>query len=266
MPSPGRRTLRRRLDTELVERGLATSRAAAQDVISRGLVAVEGVPTPKPATMVSSNQGVAMVPGDRRWVSRGGEKLDAALRAFGLEIGGLRCLDVGASTGGFTHVLLARGAESVVALDVGYGQLAWNLRRDPRVRVVERTNFRHVDPAAIGAPFDAIVVDVSFIGIEAIARKLHDCGSVGTELVVLVKPQFEVGKERVQRGGLVTDPAAHRDAISGVAAALTDHGWAPTSLIASPITGTKGNREFLLHAVHGGSPSLTGAEIDGAVA
>ncbi|MEX2322551.1 MAG: TlyA family RNA methyltransferase [Acidimicrobiia bacterium] len=266
MPSPGRRILRRRLDTELVERGLATSRAAAHDVISRGLVAVEGVPTPKPATMVSSNQSVAVVTGDHRWASRGGEKLDAALRACGLDIAGRRCLDVGASTGGFTDVLLERGAQSVVALDVGYGQLAWNLRRDPRVRVVERTNFRYVDPAAIGAPFDVIVVDVSFIGISAIARKLHDCGSAGTDLVVLVKPQFEVGKERVQRGGLVTDPAAHRDAISGVAGALTDHGWAPRSLIASPITGAKGNREFFLHAVLRGSTALTAAEIDRAVA
>jgi 23S rRNA (cytidine1920-2'-O)/16S rRNA (cytidine1409-2'-O)-methyltransferase len=199
-------------------------------------------------------------------VSRGGEKLDAALRAFGLDIAGRHCLDVGASTGGFTDVLLARGAESVVALDVGYGQLAWNLRSDPRVQVVERTNVRHVDPAAIGAPFDVIVVDVSFIGISAIARKLHDCASTATDLVVLVKPQFEVGKERVQRGGLVTDPAAHRDAISGVGDALIDHGWAPRSLIASPITGAKGNREFLLHAILGGSAALTAAAIDRAVA
>lgn len=266
MPSPGRRILRRRLDTELVERGLAISRAAAHDVISRGLVAVEGVPTPKPATMVSSDQSVAVATGERQWVSRGGEKLDGALRGFGLDVAGRHCLDVGASTGGFTDVLLARGAESVVALDVGYGQLAWNLRSDPRVKVVERTNFRHVDPDAIGAPFEIIVVDVSFIGISAIARKLHDCASSGTDLVVLVKPQFEVGRKLVQRGGLVTDPTAHRDAISGVADALTDHGWAPRSLIASPITGAKGNREFLLHAVFGGSTTLSDEEIDGAVA
>ncbi|HUG75087.1 MAG TPA: TlyA family RNA methyltransferase [Acidimicrobiia bacterium] len=266
MPSPGRRILRRRLDTELVERGLATSRAAAHDVISRGLVAVEGVPTPKPATMVTSNQSVAVATRDHRWVSRGGEKLDAALQAFSLDIAGRRCLDVGASTGGFTDVLLARGAESVVALDVGYGQLAWNLRSDPRVLVVERTNFRHVDPSTIGAPFDVIVVDVSFIGIGAIARKLHDSGSAGTDLVVLVKPQFEVGKERVQRGGLVTDPVAHRDAITGVTDALTDHGWSPRSLIPSPITGAKGNREFLLHAVLGGTTALTADEVDRAVA
>lgn len=266
MPSPGRRILRRRLDTELVARGLATSRTAAHDVISRGLVAVEGVPTPKPATMVSPNQTVAVATEKQRWVSRGGEKLDAALQAFSLDVAGQRCLDVGASTGGFTDVLLARGAESVVALDVGYGQLAWSLRSDHRVRVVERTNVRHVDPAALGAPFDVIVVDVSFIGISAITSKLRDCASVGTDLVVLVKPQFEVGKERVQRGGLVTDAAAHRDAISGVADALTDHGWAPRSVVASPITGAKGNREFLLHAVLGGSTALSVDEIDGAVA
>jgi 23S rRNA (cytidine1920-2'-O)/16S rRNA (cytidine1409-2'-O)-methyltransferase len=266
MPSPGRRTLRRRLDTELVERGLAPTRAAAHDVISRGLVAVEGVPTPKPATMVTPKQNVAVTTGDHRWASRGGEKLDAALRAFSLDVAGRRCLDVGASTGGFTDVLLERGAESVVALDVGYGQLAWDLRSDSRVEVVERTNFRHVEPAAIGAPFDVIVVDVSFIGISAIARKLHDCAAPGTDLVVLVKPQFEVGRDRVQRGGLVTDPEAHRDAIAGVADALGEQGWGLTSLTPSPITGAKGNREYLLHAVLGAPTTLTAGTIERAVA
>lgn len=228
-------------------------------------MAVEGVPTPKPATMITTDQSVAVVPTDRRWVSRGGEKLAAALEAFTLDVVGRRCLDVGASTGGFTDVLLDRGAASVVALDVGYGQIAWKLRSDPRVDVVERTNVRHVDPAAIGGPFDVIVVDVSFIGLGAIARKLHDCGAPGTDLVVLVKPQFEVGKDRVRRGGLVTDPDAQRDAIRGVVDELTAHGWAPRAVIPSPITGAKGNREFLLHAVHGGASTLTDADVREAV-
>lgn len=189
--------------------------------------------------------------GERRWASRGGDKLAAAIGAFGLDVRGASALDVGASTGGFTDVLLHHGADRVVALDVGYGQLDWRLRQDPRVDVRERVNFRLVDPAAIGAPFDVIVIDVSFIGVTLLAPRIAACGRPGTDVVVLVKPQFEVGRTRVGRGGIVTDPEAHRDAVAEVARALSEAGVGSVGAIPSPILGSKRNREFLLHAVHG---------------
>lgn len=235
----------------MVERGLATSRSDAHRAIADGLVRVEGVAQPKAATMVAPGQAVSLVSDEPRWASRGGSKLVEALDRFDIDPSGCRALDVGASTGGFTDVLIQRGAAEVVALDVGYGQLAWHLREDPRVVVVERTNFRTVDPSDIGAPFDLIVVDVSFIGVGLLAPNLAACGVPGTVTVVLVKPQFEVGRHRVGSGGVVRDQGAHRDAIAAVARSLADHGIGPIAAAPSPILGAKGNREFLLHAVSG---------------
>jgi 23S rRNA (cytidine1920-2'-O)/16S rRNA (cytidine1409-2'-O)-methyltransferase len=182
--------------------------------------------------------------------------LDAALDHFGISVAARRALDVGASTGGFTDVLLHRGAESVTALDVGYGQLVWRLRTDPRVTVVDRTNFRTADIAALDAPFDVIVVDVSFISVGLLAAQLRAAGGPGTDYVVLVKPQFEVGREQVGGGGIVTDPALRGGAIRSVAAALADEGLGPLGVCRSPIEGSKGNVEFFLHLAHGAAGAL----------
>jgi 23S rRNA (cytidine1920-2'-O)/16S rRNA (cytidine1409-2'-O)-methyltransferase len=186
-----------------------------------------------------------------RFVSRGGLKLQAALDAFPITVAGRRALDVGASTGGFTDCLLQAGARRVVALDVGYGQLDWSLRNDSRVQVVERTNIRHADLAALGAPFDLVVADLSFIGLTTVAPHLAGAGHAATDHVLLVKPQFEVGRSLVERGGLVRDPAAHRQALAMVVEALAGVGVGAVGVIPSPITGAKGNREFLLWAREG---------------
>jgi 23S rRNA (cytidine1920-2'-O)/16S rRNA (cytidine1409-2'-O)-methyltransferase len=209
-------------------------------------VTVGGVPEPKAATLVAGETAIAVLDEPGRFVGRGGEKLQTALDAFPVSVTGASALDVGASTGGFTDCLLQAGAARVVALDVGYGQLHWRIRSDDRVAVVERTNFRHVDPAAIGAPFDVVVADVSFISVATIADRLAACGHPGTEYVILVKPQFEVGKELVGKGGIVRDPAVHRSAIVTAGAALQNHGIGILDAVPSPVMGAKGNREFLV--------------------
>jgi len=214
---------------------------------------VGGRPTPKPATLVSDDESILVDEG-HAWASRAGGKLSAALDRFDLSVAGRRALDVGASTGGFTDVLLARGASAIVALDVGYGQLLTRLAGDRRVTVVDRTNFRTVDPAAIGSPFDVVTMDVSFISAASLAPQLRACGVDGTDYVVLVKPQFEVGRDRVGRGGIVRDPDAHVDAVAAVVDALVAEDIAPLDAMPSPVTGAKGNREFLVHARLGGSP------------
>lgn len=203
---------------------------------------------------------------DPKWASRAGHKLAAALEALPVRVTGKRALDVGSSTGGFTDVLLHHGATAVTALDVGYGQLLWRLRRDPRVSVVDRTNFRYVHPEAIGAPFDVVTVDVSFISVVLLAERLAACGRAGTDYLVLVKPQFEAGKGRVGRGGLVTDPTVHAEAIERVASALAGADIGPVAVLASPITGATGNREFFLHARRGESGTLATAAVEEVVA
>jgi len=230
-----------------VRRGLADTRTAARDAIVGGKVVVGGRATAKPATLVAPDEPIEVAGSQAAWASRAGHKLAAALDRFGLDVSAANALDVGASTGGFTDVLLTRGAARVVALDVGYGQLLWRLRTDPRVVVVDRTNFRTADPAALGAPFDAVVVDVSFIGLSLVAPNLARAGRPGTDYVVLVKPQFEVGRSRVGAGGVVRDPQAHRDAVRTVAAALANAGIGVQGAMPSPISGAKGNREFLVH-------------------
>jgi 23S rRNA (cytidine1920-2'-O)/16S rRNA (cytidine1409-2'-O)-methyltransferase len=235
----------------LVRRGFAGSRTEAQRLIEVGSVVVGGRPLAKPSTMVAHDEQITVEPGDR-WASRAGAKLEAALEAFGIEVAGRRALDVGASTGGFTDVLLQRGAASVVALDVGYGQLIWRLATDPRVQVSDRTNFRTVAPADLGAPFDLVTMDVSFISAASLAGQLHASGASGTDYVVLVKPQFEVGRDLVGRGGIVRDPESHATAVRSVVRALANAGIAPRAAMPSPVLGAKGNREFLVAASLGG--------------
>lgn len=244
---------RRRLDAEMVRRGLVQSRTEAQRLITVGGVSVAGRPSARAATLVAPDDPI-VVTTESPWASRAGEKLAAALAAFGIEVPGCRALDVGASTGGFTDVLLATGAAQVTAVDVGYGQMVWRLRTDPRVVVHDRTNFRTVDVATLRAPFDLVVVDVSFISVTHLADNLTRAGRAGTDYVVLVKPQFEVGRAAIGSGGIVRDDAAREGAVTAVATALRSAGIAPRGLIRSPIRGTKGNVEFLLHAVRGGEP------------
>ncbi|MBI4260353.1 MAG: TlyA family RNA methyltransferase [Actinobacteria bacterium] len=238
---------RRRLDTELVRRGLAGSRTEAQDAVRSGRVLVGGRPTAKPSTLVSADEPVRLVGPPRRFVSRGGEKLDAGLDRFSVDPVGLDCLDAGASTGGFTDCLLRRGASRVVAVDVGYGQLSWTLREDPRVVAMERTNVR--DLRAEDLPFRprVTVADLSFISLGLVIPTLAGVTAEGGELILLVKPQFEAGPEAVGRGGVVRDPAVWRSVLEGVAGACRDAGVRPRAAMASPLLGPAGNVEFLLH-------------------
>ncbi len=237
---------RRRLDAELVRRGMVTSRAEAHRLIAVGGVTVGGRPAPRPATLVAPDDPITMA-ATAGWASRGGQKLAAALESFPIEVTGRRALDVGASTGGFTDVLLAAGAEQVVAVDVGYGQLLWRLRTDPRVVVHDRTNFRNADVFGLGAPFGVVVVDVSFISVRLLADRLAAAGEAGTDYVILVKPQFEAGRDAIGSGGIVRDPATQEGAVLAVAAGLSAVTIGPLRAMRSPILGAKGNVEFLLH-------------------
>ena len=238
------RSQKQRLDTLLVELGLADSREKARALIMAGSVLLDDAPAAKPGQLVPAGSQVRLRE-TLRYVSRGGLKLEAALDAFAVDPAGLTAADVGASTGGFTDCLLQRGAAHVFAIDVGYGQLAWQLRQDPRVTLLERTNVRSLQALPGSALVDLAVVDVSFIGLDlvlpAVARFLRPDG----EAIVLIKPQFEAGKGRVGKGGVVRDPAVHREVLARVLGWAAAHGWAVEGLIRSPITGPKGNVEFL---------------------
>jgi 23S rRNA (cytidine1920-2'-O)/16S rRNA (cytidine1409-2'-O)-methyltransferase len=238
-----------RLDAELVRRGLARSREQAVALIAAGRVEVRGTPAAKAAALVDQADAVR-VTGARAsddFVSRGGHKLAGALAAFGeLRVAGRRCLDAGASTGGFTDVLLRAGAAEVVAVDVGYGQLAWSLRNDPRVRVVERTNVRSLGPDAVGGHVDLTVADLSFISLRLVLPALVACTAPDGDLVPMVKPQFEVGRERVGDGGVVRDPALRAEAVLRVAAEAATLGFGVAGVTASPLPGPSGNVELFL--------------------
>lgn len=238
------------------------SRAAAQRAIADGRVRVGAVADPKASTLVAADEPVDLVEEDARFVGRGGVKLEHAIRAFDVPVEDRRCIDVGASTGGFTDCLLQHGAASVVAVDVGYGQLHDRLRSDERVEVVDRTNVRHADPAALGAPFDIVVADLSFISLGTVAPVLADLGSDTTDWIVLAKPQFELGKGRVGKGGVVRDPGLHHEAVGSVVAGLDAAGIGARAVVASPITGAAGNREFLLHARLGPSTLDPGTVVE----
>jgi 23S rRNA (cytidine1920-2'-O)/16S rRNA (cytidine1409-2'-O)-methyltransferase len=238
-----------RLDAELVRRGLARSREQAVELIAQGRVEVHGVLARKPATGVAADASVRVVgeSDDPGYASRGGFKLAGALDVFGgPSIEGRRCLDAGASTGGFTDVLLRRGAREIVAVDVGYGQLAWKLQSDERVTVIDRTNVRSLTPDTIGGPADVSVADLSFISLTLVLPALAACTAEDGDLVPMVKPQFEVGRERLGSGGVVRDPAHRADAVVDVARCAGELGWHPVSVATSPLPGPAGNVEFFL--------------------
>ncbi len=230
-----------------MERNLAPSRARAQALVLAGLVRVGGEVADKAGRAVAEDAVVEVAGPDHPWVSRGGVKLAAALDAFGVSPGGARCLDVGASTGGFTHVLLERGATQVVAVDVGRGQLDWRLRSDPRVVVREGINARYLDPADAPPPFDIITADVSFISLRLVLPRLVPLLAPGGHVVVLVKPQFEAGKGQVGKGGVVRDAGVREAAIVRVVEAAAELGLRCEGRIPSPLPGPAGNVEELAH-------------------
>jgi len=241
-----------RLDAAVAEQ-LGVTRSQARSLIMEGRVRVNGTPATKPGTNVRDGATVE-IERPRRFVSRGGEKLDAALSAFAIDLAGVRALDIGASTGGFTDCLLQRGVDHVVAVDVGYGQLDWKLRNDPRVTVMERTNFRHLAPETFSEKFDLIVVDTSFISLRTIVARAVDELSDGGSVVALVKPQFEAGRERLGTGGVVRDPEVHRAVLREIREAMNALGLVAVGLVSSPLRGPAGNREFLVHLRHSGQP------------
>ncbi len=243
---------RRRLDAELVRRGLVTTRTRAAEAIAEGRVAVAGAPAVSPARQVQPGDPITVEGPGPRFVSRGGEKLDGALATFGIDVSGRRGLDAGASTGGFTDCLLQRGADHVYAVDVGRGQLAWSLRGDPRVSVLERVNVRHLEPATLDGVVPITVADLSFISLVTVAPALVRCTAPDGDLVLLVKPQFEAGRKNVGRGGVVRDPEVHADVLITVAEGLASNGIVVVDVAASPLRGADGNREFFVHGRRAG--------------
>jgi 23S rRNA (cytidine1920-2'-O)/16S rRNA (cytidine1409-2'-O)-methyltransferase len=242
-----------RLDVALVERGLADSRAKAQALILAGIVYSGERRLDKPGQSIPGDQPLELRGKDHPWVSRGGLKLAHAFDHFAIHPSGGIWLDIGASTGGFTDVLLARGASKVYAVDVGHGQLAWKLRQDPRVAVLERTNARHLSRREIPDPVDGIVCDASFIGLEVVLPAPLALASPAAHLIALIKPQFEVGPAEVGKGGIVRDPDLHHRVCARIAAWLgRQPGWSVIGVTDSPITGADGNREFLIAARRSG--------------
>lgn len=234
-----------------MERGQARSRTQAQRLITAGKVRVEGVLAPRPATLVGTATSIMVGATGPRFVSRGGEKLDHALETLGVDPEGKRCLDVGASTGGFTDVLVQRGAAWVTALDVGYGQLHPRLAEDPRVEVRDRTNFRYVKVSDLGL-FDLLVADLSFISLCTVVDRLTELADQGADCLTLVKPQFEAGRRLVGKRGVVRDPMVHSQVIHKVGSCLGEAGLGPQRVVASPLRGAKsGNREFFIWSVKG---------------
>jgi 23S rRNA (cytidine1920-2'-O)/16S rRNA (cytidine1409-2'-O)-methyltransferase len=241
------------VDVLLVERGLVPSRERARAYILAGRVLVQEQKIDKPGTMVASDAPVRMLGDDPPYVSRGGLKLAAALEHWKIAVEGRSCLDVGASTGGFTDCLLQHGATQVTAVDTGFGQIAMKLRSDPRVRLMERTNVRFLEPGALAAgagnrELTVLSMDVSFISATLLLGPVLAAAPSLTEAVILVKPQFEAGREHVGKGGIVRDPQAHQLAVERVAECVRSLGWEVVETIPSPITGAEGNKEFLLYA------------------
>lgn len=238
---------RRRADVVLAERGFFASREQARAAVLAGDVRVDGERLLKAGSLIDDAAAIE-VEQRARFVSRGGDKLAGALGTFGIAVAGVRAVDVGASTGGFTDCLLQNGARSVTAVDVGYGQLAWSLRTDERVTVIERTNVRTADPVALGAPFELVVCDVSFVSLEKVMPRLLGLMGTDAKLVALVKPQFEAGKGRVGKRGVVRDPAIHTEVLERVMALVTESGLVLRGLTWSPLKGPEGNIEFWVYA------------------
>lgn len=254
------------MDAELVRRGLARSRQQAAELIDAGRVSIDGIPAVKPATAITLDARLVVADADERsWVSRGAHKLIGALDAFGVSVEGRRCLDAGASTGGFTEVLLDRGAREIVAADVGYGQLAWSLRSDDRVIVMERTNVRELDADAIGGAVDLVVADLSFISLSTVLPALVACSSADADIVPMVKPQFEVGKDRVGAGGVVSDPGLRAESVLTVARRAAALNWSTVGVTASPLPGPSGNVEYFLRLRARADDPLEGPALEEAV-
>jgi 23S rRNA (cytidine1920-2'-O)/16S rRNA (cytidine1409-2'-O)-methyltransferase len=239
--------LKQRLDLLLVQRGLAASRERAGALVLSGVVLVNGRPAQKAGAPVPDDAEITLKAPDHPYVGRGGIKLAHALDTFGIAVKGREALDIGASTGGFTDVLLKRGARRVVALDVGHGQLDWQLRNDPRVVVIERANARSLDPTDLPAPVDLVTIDVSFISLRHIFPRVPPLLSRGADVVALVKPQFEAGRAEVGRKGVIRDPAVQARVVEEAARAAAEVGLVRAAMTESPITGETGNREFFLH-------------------
>ncbi len=244
-----KRTAKIRLDLLLVERGLVESRERGRALILAGQVLVQGQKHDKAGALVPADAEIRILGEALPFVSRGGVKLEKALAEFDITVGGKTCLDVGASTGGFTDCLLQHGAGKVYAVDVGYGQMAWKLRQDPRVVVIERANIRDIDPSLIPEPIDIAVIDVSFISLEKVVPSILKFLKPVSEVIALIKPQFEVGREQVGKGGIVRDEEARSAAVERIEAFVRSQGFVVRGVIPSPITGQDGNVEFLIYAV-----------------
>jgi 23S rRNA (cytidine1920-2'-O)/16S rRNA (cytidine1409-2'-O)-methyltransferase len=258
--------LKTRLDAELVRRGLARSREAAADLIESRSVLVTGIPATKPATQVDAQTSITLQGERDDFVSRGGHKLAGALDAFPkIEIKGKRALDAGASTGGFTDVLLKAGAKEVIAVDVGYGQLAWEIRNDERVKVLDRTNVRHLTIEQVGEPVDIVVADLSFISLTLVLPALVAVSKTNTDYLVMVKPQFEVGREKLGAGGVVRDGALRKAAVQEVADVAYDMGLGCEGVVASSLPGPSGNVEYFLW-LKKGAKELLESDLDSAIA
>jgi len=236
-----------RIDKLLVDRGLVPSREKAQALVMAGCVLVDEVPVTKPGHAVDPATAIRVRGQDHPYVGRGGVKLAGALKEFGIDPAGKVCMDVGASTGGFTDCLLKNGASKVYAVDVGYGQLAHEIATDARVVVIERTNIRTMEQDRITEQIDIAVIDVSFISLSIVLPAVDRFLAQGAQVIALIKPQFEVGRELVGKGGIVKDPASHELAVSKVKDVGASLGWSCEGVIDSPILGAKGNKEFLVH-------------------
>ena len=258
--------MKTRLDAELVRRELARSREHAADLIESRSVLVNGIPATKPATQVDAETSIVLQ-GDRDdFVSRGGHKLAGALDAFAnVAVEGRICLDAGASTGGVTDVLLRRGAEKVIAVDVGYGQLAWELRTNERVTILDRTNIRHLTGDQVGVEVELVVADLSFISLSLVLPALAAVSRSDADFVLMVKPQFEVGREKLGAGGVVRDPELRKSAVLDVAQSAYDVGLGTMGITASPLPGPAGNVEYFLW-LRRGAPSIDEKALDKAIA
>ena len=230
----------------MVEKGLVPSRERARAMIMAGNVLVDGVPVDKAGTRISSLAAVVLKEKDIPYVSRGGLKLEKALEVLSLDLSGYTCLDIGASTGGFTDCMLQHGAQKVYAVDVGYGQMAWSLRQDDRVKVIERTNIRYISFDIIGECVDLISIDTSFISLKLVVPAARQFMKPGTLILALIKPQFEAGKERIGKGGVVRDQRVRMEIVEEIVTFFTLQGYDTSPVIESPVPGPKGNIEFIL--------------------
>lgn len=238
---------KKRIDVTLTEKGLVQSRQRARAMIMAGKVFVDGAMVDKPGAMISGSQRIVLKADDVPYVGRGGLKLQQAIQKTGICIKGFTCLDVGAATGGFTDCLLQNGAAHVFAVDVGYGQLAWKLRQDDRVTVIERTNIRYMPKDALPCAVDLVTIDVSFISLKIVVPEVIKFMAKKAAILALIKPQFEVGKGQVGKGGVVRDPAMHQAVIRDLSTFFADIGFETAALVASPILGPKGNQEFIIY-------------------